>query len=272
MTSELPTYRFDDIQVEIHSFRVFKAGRMLALEPKAFEVLVFLLTHHNHLIAKEEILNSVWKNSFVTPNAMTRVIAQLRKALGDTRKEPKYIETIQTRGYRFIAKVEIVASASLPASQFIPLQIASEPTNAEFVSAQSLAVLPLENLSGDPAQEYFADGFTDELITQLAMRGSLKVVSRTSAMQYKRAQKSLPQIAQELNVDLVVEGSVFCVGNRVRITAQLILAAQDQHLWAKSYERTMTDVFALQKEVAGAITEEIIGRLAMPLAKTAKQG
>lgn len=126
---------------------------------------------------------------------------------------------------------------------------------------QSLAVLPLENLTGDPAQEYFVDGMTDALITDLAQIGSLKVISRTSAMQYKGVRKPLPQIAKELNVDAIVEGSVVRYENRVRIDAQLIQAATDQHLWAKSYERELRDVVTLQSEVARGVAKEIQIRL-----------
>jgi TolB-like protein len=122
---------------------------------------------------------------------------------------------------------------------------------------QSLAVLPLENLSGDPEQEYFADGMTEALIADLAKIGSLKIISRTSVMQYKGVKKPLQDIAQELDVDAVIEGSALRVGDRVRITAQLIDAETDQHLWAESYERDLRDVLALQSEVARAIAQQI---------------
>ena len=122
---------------------------------------------------------------------------------------------------------------------------------------ESLAVLPLENLSKDPEQEYFADGMTEELITDLGKIKALRVISRTSVMMYKGMKKDLPAIARELNVDAVVEGSVLRSGNRVRITAQLIQAKADRHLWAESYERNLTDVLALQSEVARAIVEQI---------------
>ena len=121
----------------------------------------------------------------------------------------------------------------------------------------SLAVLPLENLSGEPSQEYFSEGLTDELITDLAKLPSLRVISRTSAMQYKRTNKPLPQIARELNVDAIVEGTVVLTESRVRIRIQLIEARRDQHLWAETYERDMRDVLGLQSEVARAITHQI---------------
>src|SRR6202041_1143088 len=121
----------------------------------------------------------------------------------------------------------------------------------------SLAVLPLENLSGDPAQDYFADGMTDELITDLAQIRALRVISRTTVMEYKGARKPLPEIARELNVDAVVEGTVLRSGDQVRITAQLIEAPADKHLWAESYEGNLRDTLALQKKVARAIAEQI---------------
>ena len=122
---------------------------------------------------------------------------------------------------------------------------------------RSIAVLPLENLSGDPAQEYFADGITEALTTDLGKIGALRVISRTSAMHYKGTRKTLPEIARELNVDAVVEGAVRRSGNRVRITTQLVEAASDRHLWAESYERDLRDVLALQDEVARAVADEI---------------
>ncbi len=122
---------------------------------------------------------------------------------------------------------------------------------------ESLAVLPLANLSGDPEQEYFADGMTEELITDLAKVGALRVISRTSAMHFKGTDKALPEIARQLNVDAIIEGSVLRSGDRVRITAQLVEGATDRHLWAESYERDLKDVLALQSEVARAITSQI---------------
>ena len=122
---------------------------------------------------------------------------------------------------------------------------------------RSLAVLPLANYSGDADQEYFSDGMTDALIAGLAQIKAIKVISRTSVMQYKETKKPLPQIARELGVEGIVEGSVMRSGNRVRITAQLIDARQDRHLWANNYEREMTDVLALQSEVVRAIAGEI---------------
>src|SRR5262245_10222284 len=130
-------------------------------------------------------------------------------------------------------------------------------TRATSIQIRAIAVLPLDNLSGDPGQEYFADGMTDALVTNLAQISSLKVISRTSVMGYKGTRKPLPEIAKELNVDGIVEGAVIRSGERVRVDAQLIEASTDRHVWAKTYERNLSDVIALQNEVAQAITNEI---------------
>lgn len=258
MAIEYTTYRFDDVLVETDSFRISKSGQVIPLEPKAFELLLFLLERPGRLVSKEELLDHVWNKSFVTPNAMTRVIAQLRKALNDTRRDPRYIQTIQTRGYRFVAKVTQTTTAAKIENS---LPYVSKPFVSPIIESlspiQSLAVLPLDNLSGDTMQEYFVDGLTDELIAEISMTGRLRVISRTSSMCYKRSPKSLPEIAQELNVDAILEGSVLRAGDRVRVTVQLIRAAHDEHLWAKSYEQTITDVFASQRTLARSIAEEV---------------
>jgi TolB-like protein/DNA-binding winged helix-turn-helix (wHTH) protein/tetratricopeptide (TPR) repeat protein len=227
-------------------------------------------------------------------------IKKLREALGDDAEKPRFIETFSKRGYRFIGHIQNGASppavqgviaASTPKEASVP-----EPQRKAFIwglalgatvlaalvlvlglntggmrdrllgksaalRIQSLAVLPLQNLSADPAQEYFSDGMTDALITGLAQIGSLKVISRTSSMQYKQTKKSLPEIARELNVDGIVEGTVQRSGDRVRITAQLIHGPSDKHLWANSYERDMRDVFTLEREVTDDIAHRVQAQL-----------
>jgi TolB-like protein/Tfp pilus assembly protein PilF len=248
MMREKTCYTFDDVRVDLQTCRVFKAGKHVRLEPKAMDVLVFLIEHRGRVIEKSELLDAVWKEAFVTQNAMTRVIAQLRKALGDDPRQARYIKTVQTRGYLFVADVS-TGEAARASSVAAPSEYGKR--------IKSLAVLPLENLSGDASQDYFADAMTDELITELTKVSALRVISRTSVMQYKGVRKGLPEIARELNVDAIIEGSALRAGRRVRITAQLIHAATDSHLWAESYERDLRDVIALQREVARAIANEV---------------
>jgi len=169
---------------------------------------------------------------------LNNAIRRLREALGDSADTPRYIETVARRGYRFIGSVGAGPSSSPSA-------------------IRSLAVLPLENLSRDPEQEYFAEGLTEALITALAKIRELRVVSRTSAMLYKGVRKSLREIARELEVDAIVEGTVLRADDRIRITAQLIDASKETHLWAESYERDLRNVLALQSELAQAIAQEV---------------
>ena len=183
---------------------------------------------------------------------LNKAINRLREALRDDADKPRFIETLPHRGYRFISPVEAVPVA---AANPTPATGRRDPHPVPRID--SLAVLPLDNHSGDPAQEYFSDGMTEELITAIAMISSLRVISRTSVMRYKGARKSLPAIARELRVDAVVEGSVARSADKVRITAQLIHAATDRHLWSGRYERELRDVLRLQAEIATDIASHI---------------
>ena len=229
-------------------------------------------------------------------HGLNAAVKRLRQALNDAADKPRFVETLPRRGYRFIAPVETVAvttadEPAAPAAPAVPpAPIEIPPVSSETKSRprlwiwlgagllaatgilalwkymldrhpqpviHSLAVLPLENLSGDATQDYFSDGMTDALITELGQISQIRVISRTSVMTYKGAHKPLPEIARDLNVDAVVEGAVLRSGNQVRITAQLIQAADDKHLWAKSYEGEMGDMLGLQKQVARSISQEI---------------
>src|SRR6202047_4668380 len=233
-------------------------------------------------------------NTFVDYElALKRVINRLREALGDSAENPRFVETIPRKGYRFIAPVSGNGVVPLPAVELPKASTTGPPASRRglqfgialglgvaalllvllgFVpdkfrwrrsvttdapQIRSLAVLPLQNLSADPAQEYFSDGMTDALITDLAQIGSLKVISRTSSMQYKQTKKSLPEIARELNVDGIIERTVQRSGDRVRITAQLIQGSSDKHIWAHSYDGELRDALQLQGELANDIADGI---------------
>ncbi|MDP9087736.1 MAG: winged helix-turn-helix domain-containing protein [Pseudomonadota bacterium] len=290
-TDQQVAYEFGQFTLVPTEKRLLCDGKVVPLTPKVFDTLVLLVKNQGRLIEKEELLRTLWPRTVVEEVALAHSVSQLRKALGDPAEDPQFIETVPKRGYRFIAAVrergEPQAASpasggeapsavrhapplSRPAMLGVFAAVLAASTAAYFYlsatgkkvagvlpAIHSLAVLPFENLSGDKEQEYFADGMTDELITELGRIGALRVVSRTSAMQYKGTRKPLSDIAGELKVDAVVEGTVLRSGNRVRISAQLIEAIGDRHLWAQSYERDLNDILALQGNVSRDIAEII---------------
>jgi TolB-like protein/Flp pilus assembly protein TadD len=224
-------------------------GVVVELGSRAFDILLVLTEARGALVTKDEILSRVWPDTVVEENNLVVQISALRKALGEDRD---FIRTVSGRGYRFVAEILTSVAVSDVETRL------GRGTAVEAASkVLSIAVLPLESLSGDPSQEYFADGMTDELITALAQISSLRVISRTSIMTYKRVRKLLPEIARELNVEAVVEGTVLRFGDRVRITAQLVEVPVERHMWAESFEGDLWDTLALQNSVARTIAEQI---------------
>jgi TolB-like protein/DNA-binding winged helix-turn-helix (wHTH) protein len=278
---------------------VSQGGKAARLEPKIMEVLVCLAEHPGETLSKDKLLQTVWPDTFVTEDVLTRSISELRRVFEDDAKEPRIIQTIPKRGYRLLAPVQAANGNAHGESSAgvgeVPAQREEGPARryrlalaaavlvlaavaaafaldfagvrshflvkASAPAVHSLAVLPLVNLSNDPSQEYFADGVTDALITDLAQISSLRVISRTSIMHYKNTQQTLPEIARELNVDEIVEGTVQRSGDRVRITAQLVQGPTDTHLWARSYERDLRDVLTLEGDAAKSVADEIQARL-----------
>ena len=234
-----PAYRFGEFTLDLEGHRLLNTDREIPLQPKAFETLCCLIERHGRLVTKRELHDRVWGDVAVTDGALGRCIVEVRKALGDGVAEPRFLQTVPRLGYRFIGLVEAIDS----------LSGAPGVTTAD-ARVRALVVLPFVNLSRDPEQEHFVDGFTDLLIAELGRIAELNVISRTSAMCYRATTKSLPEIARDLGVDVAVEGSILRDGDRVRITVQLIDARSDTHLWAESYERDLHDILRLQREVA----------------------
>lgn len=205
--------RFGQFELDQDAGQLRRDGTRVRLQEQPFQVLEILLENPGKVIPREELQRRIWpSDTFVDfDHGINNAIKRLRETLGDTAETPRYVETLPRRGYRFIGK-----------------------TDRETPKIKSLAVLPLEDLSHDPEREYFADGLTEALITILAKIGGLRVISRTSAMQYKGVHRNVREIARELEVDTIVEGTVLRVGQRVRITAQLIDAVKESHLWAES--------------------------------------
>lgn len=257
-------YRFDEFELCRERYELRRVGRPLPAEPRVLEVLAYLIAHRERVVPKQELLETLWQQEFVSEAALTRAVREARRLLGDTGAESRFIKTVYGRGFGWNREVEVTEGAAGDGPQAAaapaPAVAAGPPAPTAAAASPritSLAVLPLENLSGDPAQEYFADGITDALINEFARIGALKVISRTSAMQYKRARKPLPEIGRELGVEAVVDGSVLRAGDRVRVHAQLLLAASDEHLWAGRFDRHLENVLALQSELARAIVDEV---------------
>jgi TolB-like protein/DNA-binding winged helix-turn-helix (wHTH) protein/Tfp pilus assembly protein PilF len=306
---------FGVFEVDLKACELRKHGLRLKLPEQPFQVLSVLLENPGEIVTRDELRSRLWpSDTFVDfDHGLNNAVMRLREVLGDSSENPRFVETIPRRGYRFIAPV---AAPFLPATSImlpevengqVPVAVSRpqlvDPLHAEVRSEKadwqwppsarlvlvtaaifficvlstvalyryhrtwaanivplqnrSLVVLPLENLSGDKDQEYFADGMTDDLIANLAKIRSLRVISRSTAMTYKGTHKPLSQIASELNVDAVVEGTVLRVGDRVRITAELVQVSTDRHLWADTYESQMGDILALQNRVSSAIVKEI---------------
>jgi TolB-like protein/DNA-binding winged helix-turn-helix (wHTH) protein/Tfp pilus assembly protein PilF len=272
--------RFGPFELDLRAGELRKHGLKTRLQQQPFRVLALLLDRPGKVVSREELRQAIWPaDTFVDfDEGLDATIYKLRNTLGDSSENPRFVETLPRRGYRFIAPVEEIRPKTIRLRN--PLTLAGMLTAVAVALAllfglnlagtrdrlfekpaaariHSIAVLPLQNLSGDPQQEYFADGMTDELIAELAKISALRVISRTSVMQYKGVKKPLPQAAQELGVDAVVEGTVFCSGDRVRVTANLVQASPEKHLWAESYERDLRDILALQSDVATAIARAI---------------
>jgi len=286
MPASLSTPRriaFGPYEADLHSGELRKHGIKIRLQSQPFQLLTMLLERPGELVTREEICQKLWPaDTFVDfDHSLGTAINKIREVLNDSAAEPRFVETLPRRGYRFIAPVTPVDSD--PATPPPPVELAKATCRSrtfypvvgvcaalvllgsalltwKFLRphpVESIAVLPLANLSADPTQQFFPDGVTDELITNLAQIGSLRVISHTSAMAYAGTHKSAPQIARELGVDALVEGSVVRSGDRVRITVQLIQAASDRHLWAHTYDLQLSDVLTVQGELARAIAAGI---------------
>lgn len=283
--------QFGVFELDLQNAELRKSGVKVKLQEQPLKILQALLENPGQVVAREELRSRIWpENTFVEfDQGLYNAMARLREALGDSSDNPRFVQTVARRGYRFIAPV--TAPTERPLSQTAAKPEPGWFSGHRWISSvlagllggalllaivfgfdvagsrewlrgrtspiRSIAVLPLQNLSNDPQQDYFAESMTDELITELAQVGNLRVISRTSTMSYKSTKKTLPEIARELNVDAVLEGSVVRSGNRVRITAQLIQAPGDRHIWAHSYERDLRDVLALQGEIARDIVGEV---------------
>ena len=276
-------YRFDDFTVDPGMWRLASGGQEIHLEPVVLKLLIYLIANRGRLVTRDELMDTVWGDTSISESALSKAVARLRKALGDDPASPRYLETVHSQGFRFIAEVEETESPERPglstrkgrvapvrrplyvggavivmlALLFVFWALAPQEPVSRTAGIRSLAVLPLSNLTGDPEQDYYADGIQDILITELSQIQDLRVTSRQSTKRYRDSQLPANRIAEELGVDALVEGSLLRAGSDIELTIQLIDGRSDEHLWAERYARQTPYVFDLVADVARAIGSEI---------------
>lgn len=300
--------RFDVFEIELSSGELWERGKRVRLQDQPFQVLRVLLERRGEIVTRDELKQILWTaDTFVDfDDGLNTAIRKIRDVLGDSPDEPRYIETLHRRGYRFIAPLTDIPSSAAPslsaplqagpgdkiapadpsalpalpfkvktkfASEHLPVLLAlailalgtcglvfyrsSVAKRASRPAIKSLAVLPLQNLSGDLSQQYLADGMTEALIGRLSGIHELRVISRTSVMRFKDTKLSTPEIAKALGVDSILEGSVIRDGSRIRVHVQLIRAATDEHFWSEAYDRDLRDVLALESDVAQSVAQKV---------------
>jgi TolB-like protein len=220
---------------------LYRDDEIVALGSRGIDILCVLTASRGALVTKDQLIAKVWSGTIVEDNAIQAQVSSLRKALEDGKGGQRYIVTVPGRGYRFVA--------ALPGASHAPLE------------KSSIAVLPFDNMSGDPSQGYFADGIVEDIITALTRVPSLQVVARNSSFAYRGRAVDIRQVGRELSVRYVLEGSVRKAGDRLRISGQLILAETGVHLWAEQFDGSLADVFALQDEITARVVGALVPNL-----------
>lgn len=284
-------YRFDDFLADPKMWKLSRDGQEIHLEPVVLRLLIYLIENRERLVTRQELMDTVWGDTVISESALTKAVARLRNALDDDSAAPRCLETVRAKGYRFVADVEEIESSDrsdvspgkirativrrvllASAAAILALLIVSvfwlrgPPQNAtpEEDVIRSLAVLPMNNMTGDPEQDYYVDGIQDLLITELSQLPGIRVTSRQSTIRYRNSQLPTADIAGELGVDTLVEGSLIRDGSTIEVTVQLIDGRSDEHLWAERYTRETPRVFDLISDMADAIGAEIGAAAGLP--------
>ncbi len=252
---------FADFVLDTDRRELRRSSELIAVEPQVYDLLLYLVRHHDRVVTKDDLIASVWGGRITSDATMTSRIYAARKAIGDSGQHQKLIRTIPRKGLRFVGEVHTQSTddelGELCAEP--PLGEPGEPTGAALplLDRPAIAVLPFANMSDDPEQEYFSDGISEDLITALSKLRWFFVIARNSSFVYKGKSVNIKQVGEDLGVGYVIEGSVRREGDRVRITAQLNDVATGSHLWAERYDRGLADVFAMQDEITEAIVASI---------------
>ena len=243
-------FRFTDVEVDERNFSVTKAGEVLPVEPKVFKILQFLLHHPGRVVTKHELLDAVWTDCSVSESSLTRSVATLRRLLGDDIREPRYIATVPTVGYRFLCDVKVVEESD-----------GAVRSPRSYQGFHSLAVLPFTNGTGPAEAEYLSEGISESIINLLSQFPDLRVVPRTSAFRCRGLEADLKRVGRDLNADVVLTGAVVQRGDRLIVQAELVDVVKDAQVWGTQYNRRLEDIFELQEELARRISESLRPRL-----------
>ena len=249
-------FKFDKFLIDMDRRELRGSAGVIHVEPQVFDLLLLFVQNTDRVITKDELIDTVWKGRAVSDAALNSRINAARRAIGDTGEKQAFIRTVQRRGFLFAAEVTTPASDPSPIVPSDPRSARVPPVLA-LPDKPSIAVLPFQNLSGDPQQDYFADGMVEDIITGLARIKWLFVIARNSSFAYKGQSVDVKRIGRELGVRYVLEGSVRKAGERVRIGAKLVEAETGVHLWADRYDRRLDDIFALQDD----ITLSVVGAI-----------
>jgi TolB-like protein/cytochrome c-type biogenesis protein CcmH/NrfG len=249
---------FGNHELDVERRELKRANTPVHVEPQVFDLLIYLVENRDRVVSKDDLIASVWGGRIVSDSTLTSRINAARKAVGDSGEDQKLIRTIARKGVRFVGVVHTQSNDDAPATD-LPPDVAAEPSRPALPlpDRPAIAVLPFINMSGDQEQEYFSDGISEDIITALSKLRWFFVIARNSSFTYKGKAVHMKQVAEELGVGYVVEGSVRRGGDRVRITAQLNDVATGSHLWAERYDRDLADVFAVQDEITEAIVAAI---------------
>ena len=254
-------FSFENYCLDADRRELKRGAELIAVGPKVFDLLLFLVQNREQVVTREDLLQAVWGGRIVSESTLTSHINAVRKAIADTGKEQRLIRTVARRGVRFVGKVQ---DGELPASASVthPNITGENPgPMLALPDSPSIAVLPFRNLSGDFEQDYFADGIVEDIITALSRIRWLFVIARNSSFTYKGKTADEKQVGRELGVRYVIEGSVRKSEKRIRITGQLVEAATGTHLWAERFEGTLDDIFELQDQIATSIVGAIASQL-----------
>ena len=243
-------YRFGEYLLNLESLELKRAGEPVEVEPQVFSLLACLIENADRVVTKDELIEMVWDGRIVSDGTLNTRINAVRRAVGDDGKTQSVIKTFPRRGFRFVAELEIGEQQSNV--RFYVPALPDKP---------SIAVLPLENLSSDPEQEYFADGITEDIIAALSRIRQLFIIARNTTFTYKHQAVDVQVIARELGVRYVLEGSVRKAGNRIRIASQLIDGETGSHIWADKYDRDLEDIFDVQDEITNTVVTAIVPEL-----------